>query len=1065
MSQLDDETFRMFLDESKEHLATIEEDMLTMEDQGDAVDEELVNKVFRAAHTIKGGAGFFAMNNVKDLAHSMENLLGLIRSGDVFSTSSVISVLLDGADLLKKMLNDPENMENYEIGEAVSALKNVTVEVLPEERQQSVSGTVDITLPSGKTVFTVGELDIANAQRMEHGGSYIYLLKYDMIGDMQKKNRTPWDIISEMLQITVFIDSKIDVEAVGGLGEKGEESGIPFYVLCSTIMDPEIMAEFCGLDQEKVITVFEKFLDASVESNVTGAEGLSAGENCTTGTGVEPELPEAAVIENAHQPMKRVTNDAPEAKKDTAIPPSGTTMKEADKSSASETIRVRLEQLDRLMTLAGEMVLTRNELVQKTASRTFEEIESVTHKVSAITSDLQEAIMATRMQSVGIVFSKFKRIVRDMARQLEKQIALTITGEEVELDRSIIEAIGDPLTHLVRNSVDHGIEKPDVRTGAGKNTEGKLVLRAYHKGGQVCIEIEDDGAGINTERVKAKALERKLHTPAELDAMSADDINRLIFAPGFSTAQQVTDISGRGVGMDVVRSNLSKVGGTVDLESAPGKGMVVRIKLPLTLAIVPSLLVSVQGERFAIPQVNLVELVRIQQKEVKKRIETIGDAAILRLRGTLLPLLDLAAVLDIDREIVVSEDTYIPDRRKNIADRRTDNGGDSETVSERRDNRKERRQSFNSGYNIVVIAAGDFHFGVIVDTLLDSEEIVVKPLGRHLKNCMEYAGATILGDGHVALILDAVGIKNRTNLAVTKSMIEKKQQIEAAAEHSEKGNVQSLLIVENGENEQFAIPLGLVSRIEKIHISAIENVGGKMAMTYRGTTMILLSVERVANVAPRKQAETLYVIVFKVGGTEVGIMVSEIVDVVDVDAEVETTSYCQPGILGAVIVENKITLMVDLYGLVDTLLPELTQKTREMEQHTATNGRAAESILVVEDSKFFLNQISSFLQEAGFSIFTAENGRDALSVLEEHADEIDLVLTDIEMPVMDGFEMTKRIRENTRYASLPVIAVTSVAGSVAEKRGREVGINRYLIKLDREQIIEECKTLMARAAA
>jgi len=1059
-SYLDDETFALFLEESKEHLSHIEEDILTMEDMGEDLDEDLVNKIFRAAHTIKGGASFFSLSKVKELAHGMENLLGLIRSHDITVTSGIISALLDSADVLRQMLNSPDNVDDFDITESISELKKATVTSLPEERKKSVDTVVDIKRPSGETIFSVSELEIANAQRMERGGSYIYLLEYDMMADIQKKGKTPWEIISEMLQLVVFINSKIDTSAVGTLFDENKPMRIPFYVLCSCVMDPEIMAEFVGLPPEQVIVIYEKRIKVEKHKTPanTGPEKKSKQKAARTkASEPQPQTPPPAKPSAESQKVESVKE------KSTPKEPKKAQKSPSESMHSQETVRVRLQQLDKLMTLAGEMVLTRNELVQKTSILNNGEIESVTHRVNAITSDLQEAIMATRMQSVGIVFTKFKRIVRDMAKQLGKQIDLTLHGEEVELDKTIIEAIGDPLTHLIRNSVDHGIETPDVRSAAGKQPEGQLTIRAFHQAGQVLIEIEDDGAGINTEKVKAKALEKKLYSEADLDAMAKKDLDRLIFTPGFSTAREVTDISGRGVGMDVVQSNLSKVGGTVDLESEQGKGMVVRIKLPLTLAIVPSLLVSVQKERFAIPQVNLIELVRIQAKDVKSKIEKIGDASILRLRGALLPLVELADVLDIPRTVIDSvSGEEISDRRTNIADRRSvysDAADAKQDSDERRKDMKDRRVSFDSACNIAVVASGDFHYGIIVDSLLDSEEIVVKPLGSHLKRCKEYAGATILGDGHVALILDIVGIKNCAHLHTTNAMIER-QKVRAAEQRTNaSGDMQSLLIVENGVREQFAIPLGLVERIEKIKAETIEKVGGKLAITYRNTTLPLLSIEQVAKVSPRKDSDIVNIIVFKAGGQEVGILVSKIIDILDTDATIETTSYVQPGILGAVIINDTITLMLDLFGIVDTVLPELSSHSPAT-VNTADSTNKTYTILVVEDSRFFLNQITSFLQEAGYNTLTAENGEQAIAVLEKEGDRVDLVLTDIEMPVMDGFEMTRQLRERPQFSTLPVLAVTSVSGDAAEKKGEEVGINKYLIKLDREQILTETAAMI-----
>ncbi len=717
--------------------------------------------------------------------------------------------------------------------------------------------------------------------------------------------------------------------------------------------------------------------------------------------------------------------------------------------------------LDNLMTMAGELVLTRNQLVQAVTSHNQKGIDTVSQRLDMVTSELQEAIMSTRMQPIGNVFNKFKRVVRDLSKSLNKQIQLIIEGEEVELDKTIIEAIGDPLTHLVRNSVDHGIELPENRVTNGKDAEGLLKLSAYHEGGQVIIAIKDDGAGIDTAKLKEKAQAAGAYDRVQLDAMSEKELAKLIFMPGLSTAEKVTDVSGRGVGMDVVHTNLTELGGVIDIETSPGLGTTITIKLPLTLAIIPSQIITAGRERFAIPQVSLVELVRIPAAQVRERIEKIGAALVMRLRGELLPLVSLADTLKTEKIYIdPATNEKCRDRRKIIEDRRgvkrewnelpPGRDEDEEENEKDRDERREhgnRRVSPASAYNIVVLSAGDFHYGLIVDSLLDSEEIVVKPLGGHLRECKVYAGATIQGDGRIAMILDVVGLSNIMKLSTVAGNVKKQQQLQESLKKGGEDS-QSLLIVQNTPEEQMAIPLGLVSRIEKIKTTDIVITGGRRNIQYRGGSLPLFSVDEVANVGRYEEENAnCYVVVFPIGGKEVGILMSEIVDILDTREGIDAISHRQPGILGSMIIFDKITLLVDLYGVVTTVMPEWSVLAS---QKIKAEGEG-DNILIVEDSKFFMNQITEFVSEAGYNTFQAEDGVEALKVLE--GNNIDLVLTDIEMPNMDGLALTRRIREDERWRNLPIVAVTSVAGDVAEQRGREAGVDAYLIKLDREQII------------
>ncbi|MFH1999856.1 MAG: chemotaxis protein CheW [Planctomycetota bacterium] len=1099
---LDDETLQIFLEESREHMDGIETDLLTIEELGANIDDDLVNKVFRAVHSVKGGAGFFAFDQIKNLAHAMENLLGLIRKHELVPTSQIVSLLLSSADTLTQMIHSPESMDAIDTADQLVALKAALTGNLPEEKKETVEKMVDIRYPGDHLLFQVSEFEMENAKQAENGGAYIYLLEFDLIKDIQHKGKTPWEVVSDLLKMSAFIESKLDIEAVSTLDVFSDEISIPFFALLATDMEPGVVEQLLDLRLDQIHQIQGPPPEESAEQAAAGSVDTQGVEFNGPAVPVPAEPVKTVAQAKALTPVPVPhVKSAPEPEAVPAFVPviepaaapaaaaGGPPLaagKGAQKVSAEGSIRVNVKVIDSLMNLAGELVLARNQLMQGVISHSMNSIEAVSQRVDLVTTELQDTIMTTRMQSIGIVFNKFKRIVRDMAKTLNKKVDLVLEGEDVELDKTIIEAISDPLTHLVRNSVDHGIETPADRLKAGKPEEGTLKLSASHKAGQVLIEIWDDGGGINTTAVREKAISMGLYNAAQLDEMSEQAIVRLIFHPGFSTAKKVTDVSGRGVGMDVVHSNLSKLGGVVDIDTTQGKGTTMRITLPLTLAIIPSLLVSDGQEHFAIPQHNLVELVRISAAEIAKKIEKIGDAAVMRLRGELLPLVRLSDVLEIRKRSYRrwDSDEILPDARVNIADRRSTpkkaakaGEGAAEAVElavaeeeQALKGQKEpensvgadRRQSIDSAVNIAVVAAGEFHYGLIVENLLDSAEIVVKPLGNHLRDCRVYAGATILGDGHVALILDVLGISQKLRARSDKTL-EREQDILSQKETRESGDLQSLLIVENGLDEQFAIPLGLVERIERIHQSQIQDLGSKRAMQYRNTNLRLLSIEDVAMVAPRDEAESLYVIVFKVGDREAGLMVSKILDTMNVLIEVDEITHKQPGIFGSVILDGVTTLLLDPQGIIHTLMPEWNMAHQAHSDSMAFNQEEGEAksgprtVMVVEDSRFFLNQIKGFMEDAGYSSLCAENGVEALEVLEQHLDQIDLVLTDIEMPEMDGFTLTERMRADERFVNIPVVAVTSVMDPDAQERGKAVGIDEYLIKLDREQILERSR--------
>ncbi len=588
-------------------------------------------------------------------------------------------------------------------------------------------------------------------------------------------------------------------------------------------------------------------------------------------------------------------------------------------NSQPENLSVNVSVLDKLVSLAGELVLTRNQLVQSILSEDLDQIGKASQRVDLVTSEIQTSIMSTRMQPVGTILSRYKQIVHEMSTNQGKAVELNIEGEEVELDKTIIELISDPITHLVKNAVDHGIEMPDARLEAGKSNPAIVNLKTYHEAGQVFIEISDDGAGIDLSQISAKLIERGTYTENEIKEMPDSELIKTILEPGFSLSEEASKDSGLGIGLDVVNTNLTKLGGTLDIKSTVGKGTTVRVKLPLTLAIIPSLIVLSGSERFTIPQVSLVELVRIPPEQVKSRIEKVDNASVIRLRNELLPLLRLSDVLEMPKFFKDSSGGLKHDQRELIHDRRSKSVDDLQKEDEldefETENRSknDRRSSTESAVNIVVVNAGEVNYGIVVDALLDSEEIVVKPLGYHLRDVSSYAGATILGDGKSALILDIVGISNLMSLRSVKDtarqrIIEKK---------IEKGrHDKSLLVVKNAATEYFALPLGLISRLEKINRNEIEAPGGQLSIKYRGANLLLFKIEDTARVAPIEDVESPYVIVFQHEEREVGVLVSGILDTIDTSIEIDDKTFRQPGILGSAHMMDQTTMLLDLHELV-----------------------------------------------------------------------------------------------------------------------------------------------------
>ncbi len=543
---------------------------------------------------------------------------------------------------------------------------------------------------------------------------------------------------------------------------------------------------------------------------------------------------------------------------------------------ADRTIRVDVGLLDKLMNRVGELVLARNQILQSTSMLSDAAFLSTSQRLNLITTELQEGVMKTRMQPIGNIWGKFPRVVRDLAVQCGKQVRIEMEGKDTELDKTIVEAIKDPLTHLVRNSVDHGLESPEVRRDQGKPAEGRLLLRAFHEGGQVNIEITDDGAGLNLERIRQKAIERGLVSADQALRMNDREISQLIFTPGFSTAAKVTNVSGRGVGMDVVKTNIEKIGGTVDIQSRAGQGTTIKIKIPLTLAIIPALIVTCDGDRFAIPQVSLLELVRLEGQQARQGIERLHGVPVYRLRGNLLPIVNMRSELG-------------------LAARTSGESQHDDII------------------NIVVLRADDRQFGLVVDSINDTEEIVVKPLSKQLKGIPVYAGATIMGDGKVALILDVLGTAQRAHVV---SEVRDRSLVDNSARTVQQASERRTLLILGVGERRLALCISLVSRLEEIARSQVEKADGQDVVQYRQQIMPLLHVGQLLGIETEASREgPLQVVVHSDRGRSVGLVVDRIVDIVDSTVEITRPAQSDE-LLASAVIQQRVTDLLDAPALI-----------------------------------------------------------------------------------------------------------------------------------------------------
>ncbi len=718
------------------------------------------------------------------------------------------------------------------------------------------------------------------------------------------------------------------------------------------------------------------------------------------------------VLERALRPGEDLLDDLERAFRETSVelpsakaakPAAADTARDDEATkAANQSIRVTVDTLEQLMTMVSELVLTRNQLLEIVRRHEDSEFKVPLQRLSNVTAELQEGVMKTRMQPVGNAWQKLPRIVRDLSNELGKQIDLEMQGAETELDRQVLDLIKDPLTHMVRNSADHGLETPAERRAAGKPEHGRIRLSAYHEGGHIIIQIADDGRGLDTALIKDKAIAQGLASEADIEKLTEAQIQKFIFAPGFSTAAKITSVSGRGVGMDVVRNNIDQIGGTIDVKSVAGVGLSFTIKIPLTLAIVAALIVEAGGERFAIPQIAVVELVRTRPGS-EHRVERIKDTAVLRLRDKLLPLARLSQLL----------------------------GADSEP------------RDVESGF-IVVTQVGSQSFGIVVDGVFHTEEIVVKPLSSKLRHIAMFSGNTILGDGSVIMIVDPNGVAQSLGSTVTSQM-----DTENAADNRHTAadeQTTSLLVFRAGSAQPKAVPLGLITRLEEVDARKIELSNGRHMVQYRGHLMPLVSMNDNVRV---KGEGAQPLLVFSDGARSMALVVDEIVDIVEDRLEIQVGGD-NSGVLGSAIVKGQATEIIDV-GHFLPLAFEDWFRNKDQSKHARPR-----SLLLIDDFPFFRNMLSPVLQAVGYEVTAAASALEALAMFKDGR-AFDVVVTDIEMPEMNGFDFAERLRADPRTAGLPIIALSSIVSAEAIERGRKVGLHDYVAKFDRQGLIAALK--------
>lgn len=936
----------------------------------------LYDEIFRAYHNIKGAAGMLDWAELQQHIHQLENVLMQTKSSSSIPKKN-IGWFLKGNDATRAIMAGETYEFASEVEPSFAPDENPTQEEIPQELYSEVDEAVERI----SSALMQLESGVTKSELIDS----VYRDTHSLKGAVQLFG------LSTASNLAHAMESSLE-------SYRGQKEIVMDRALSGTLLlCLDLMGQCVHEPASKDIIKEANFMI-----------GLLAPFQSAVQVKIEPK-----VVKEPQDPIDIVVT-----KKDIQSEVK-TSNEPADKSDSS--IRVQVSLLDRLMALMGEMVLVRNQVLQYSNNSDDLEFLNLSKKLDAVTSELQEETMKTRMQPIGNILNKFQRVVRDLSGSLDKKINLILIGIETELDKSLIEAVKDPLTHIVRNACDHGIETPANRIQNGKGDTGNITIRAYHEGGQVIVDISDDGRGLSREKLLNKAIEKGIIEKEKAGALSDREVHMLIFAPGFSTAEKITNVSGRGVGMDVVKSNIEKIGGVVDISSQEGNGTKITLKIPLTLAIVPALIVKSCNDRYAIPQVKLVELIRIENKSV----EYLQGRPVYLLRGNILPLVNLEEVFEMKTSEILLEDKAI---------------------------------------NIVVVSSHGQLFGMIVDEIMDTADIVVKPLARFLKKLSIYSGATVLGDGGVAFILDVLGIAQK-HCGVDTLSNDNANSLDKHATHEVIENeLREYVLVSLGTVAKHAIPLSVVSRMEEIKMSSFEYSGHQRVARYRGGVLKIISLnDFFGYTSGDPSRDVVQVIVVKIDDQLFGIEVNQIIDVLSTRAYLDDSQTSHPAISGNLVTDEEIIVVVNIEKVIEKLVH---YKPTIVEGQNILHSSAR--ILLVEDTDSIRNKVHQLLSELGHSVEIAVDGVDGLKKIAEHKFQFDLIVSDIEMPKMNGFEFVKKVRTIDRMKDTPIIAFSTKNSDAALVDAKAAGFTTYIEKSKIRLLpllIEECMKSPKRKSA
>jgi two-component system chemotaxis sensor kinase CheA len=1039
-----------FVLESREHLQLLERSMLALEKAtSPEARNACIDSSLRAVHSLKGNAGFLGFQSVQRLAHATESVLENFRNHVHSPPVAVVEAILLASDRLSSMIEDLGFSESHDISELIKTLHALAVDS-GDHVENTSKNVIQINLRMPSPPASVIPLLVS----IRTLGS----LREPQFTQVELQTPTAnWSVAELRLQGRLHADRSV-IEVQRHLSQTGaavawrdlgatEISGLNAQQLLQHLaaVQGELVYEPTRLDlglPVQPIVWNEAASDLPIQPivkvtpivHVTGSP-TNALENILPKPIQQVSETVATTLPAKTSSNELVIHQEPIASEDrTGIvsKPTGDAATNSSPSEKTTSLRIPVDLLDRLMNLVGELTLIRNQSLLA-----FEEIEgtsrAVIQRLNSVTTELQDAVLKTRMQPVGHLFGRFPRMVRDLARQLGKQVELVMVGQEVELDKTVLEQLSDPLIHLIRNSIDHGLETPEVRIRSDKPSVGRVTLSATAADGQVIIEIRDDGRGIDPNAVRAKVLALGLKTEAELQKISSKELYSYILLPGFSTARQVSDVSGRGVGMDVVKTNVERLEGSLTIDSAPGMGTSMILRVPLTLAIIPCLIVTVGKERFAVPQRGLEEIVCLHPGG-ESFIEHSYDSELLRLRDVLLPVVRFS-------EALRCKSTFCAETKLAILAANSPADRDPQRIE-----------------YVLVLRTKGRKFGLLVDDVRGTEEVVVKPMHPSLRKIGIFAGATLMGDGRVALIANIDGIAEHADCYG----VEPPQS--SGILNRDPAEVHRVLLFEFGPKELFALPLVQVRRIESIAINQVEYIGDQAFITIDGVSTRIIRLDKFLNVSTCEQSPMMHLLLPKFVKESVGILVSRIVDTESLSIQMQEASIEDPGILGTAIVRERLTLFLDIQYLREGIFGRAralsTSQSREVDLVSSPQVKATldvvPHILLVDDTPFFREVVRRYFERDGFVVTTAIDGNDGMRKLAEG--DFDLVVSDIEMPNLDGWGFCQAARK-AGYKT-PFMALTSLSKTENSARAIECGFDGFEEKLDHDRLIHSVRKML-----